>query len=237
MTLKVALCLSGQPRSYREGFEYHSKNLLDRYNVDTFIHTWDYVPEKMLDNIAELYDPVYVSTETPTKTEIEKTLEKYQNKKSPSEQFPIENTMLMFYSMFKSFEHVHLLYDVIVRSRFDYALNISPPLHLTAVNKLYVPSDRMTSEHDFCADMFAWGTYPAMKRYMETFKYIGKIVEDPNVPFIGEELLSRQLINSGLTGDNMVYVDMNNPFPPGKYNGNWHSILRNDFTDWNKLRD
>lgn len=234
--MRIALCLSGQPRSYREGFEYHKRNLLDVYPVDVFIHTWDYVPEKMLDAVAELYRPEYISTETPSRKEIDDFLEKCEYKNAPNSQFPIENTLLMFYSIFKAFEHVDPLYDVVIRSRFDYALNITPDLRDTRVGKIYVPADRMSPMSDFCADMFAWGTYPVMKIYSETFSKIPLLTKDPNMTFIGEDLLSRQLINNGLIGSNMVYVDMNNHFPPGKYNGNWHSIIRDDFTDWNKLR-
>ena len=39
--MKIALCFSGQPRSYEKGYEYYKKNLLDHYDVDVFIHTWD----------------------------------------------------------------------------------------------------------------------------------------------------------------------------------------------------
>ena len=38
--MKIALCLSGQARSFEQGYEYYKKNLLDHYDVDVFIHTW-----------------------------------------------------------------------------------------------------------------------------------------------------------------------------------------------------
>jgi hypothetical protein len=31
-------------------------------------------------------------------------------------------------------------------------------------------------------------------------------------------------------------IDMNNVFPPGKYNSTPHCLIRDDFSDWNKLR-
>ena len=31
-----------------------------------------------------------------------------------------------------------------------------------------------------------------------------------------------------------VYVDMNNPFPPGPHNGTWHSLIRDDYDQWTK---
>ncbi len=39
--MKIALCLSGQPRCVKQGYEYHKKNLLDHYDVDVFCHVWE----------------------------------------------------------------------------------------------------------------------------------------------------------------------------------------------------
>ena len=38
--MKIALCLSGQPRYLDEGFYYLYENILKKYSVDVFIHTW-----------------------------------------------------------------------------------------------------------------------------------------------------------------------------------------------------
>jgi hypothetical protein len=37
-----------------------------------------------------------------------------------------------------------------------------------------------------------------------------------------------------LHGENLVYVNMNNPFPPGEHNGTWHSLIRDDYAQWVK---
>jgi hypothetical protein len=52
--MKIALCLSGQPRCFEQGFEYHKKNLLDRYDVTVFCHVWQTPKAK---DIFELYKP------------------------------------------------------------------------------------------------------------------------------------------------------------------------------------
>jgi uncharacterized protein YjbI with pentapeptide repeats len=54
--------------------------------------------------------------------------------------------------------------------------------------------------------------------------------------FIGEDLMRANLHENNLHGENLVYVNMNNPFPPGKYNSTPHCLIRDDFSDWNKLR-
>lgn len=238
--MKVALCLSGQPRSFEAGYEYHKKNLLDHYNVDVYMHTWDYVDDRIKVRLSELYGGTLITHSAPPGGSKETINALYTN--IPDERFPAWNTYCMLYSMWSSINACYLKntqshekYDVIVRSRYDFALNMIPPLDETIVNKVYVPADRMTPYHDFCADMFAWGAPVPMLKYSGVFWNLSEFSK--NVVFIGEDLLAAQLKRHGLIGKNMIYVDMNNPFPPGKYNGNWHSLIRDDFSSWNKLRD
>lgn len=243
MPLKVALLLSGQPRSFEKGFEYHNRNLLEKYSVDVFMHTW--AGNRMIENdLKKLYSKnglayAKLSTDNTQCYPNTESMVKDVYPRIASDQFPAYNTYKMFYSMFEAWElmeNTGIVYDVVVRSRYDYALNIVPPLHETRVNTVYVPADRMTKDHDFCADMFAWGTYNVMKAYCNTFHSLRYLYEKYNLTFIGEDLLSAQLKENGLTGPNMAYVNMNNPFPPGQYNGNYHSLIRDDFSKWNKDR-
>lgn len=241
--MKIALCLSGQPRSYKEGFEYHKKNLLDHYDVDVYMHTWSYISPEVLADLVDLYGEngkrkAVIQTTKVEETTLEKIDRDFTNIPSPS--FPARNTWLMWYSIYLSIlmaDHhgEEYNYDVIVRSRYDYALNIVPALKDTKVNTIYVPSDRMTPEHDFCADMFAWGTNIVMKKYGHTFRHMNDHYRTGTL-YIGEDMLAAQLRDEGLIGKNMVYVNMNNPFPPGPYNFNTHSFLREDFKEWNPYR-
>jgi hypothetical protein len=57
---------------------------------------------------------------------------------------------------------------------------------------------------------------------------------DQNVTMIGEDMLKAQLYETNLHGENLVYVNMNNPFPPGEFNGTWHSLIRDDCAEWKK---
>jgi hypothetical protein len=38
--MRIALCLSGQPRYLDEGYFFIKNYLLDRYEIDVFVHTW-----------------------------------------------------------------------------------------------------------------------------------------------------------------------------------------------------
>lgn len=91
--MKIALCLSGQPRFYKEAYYHIKTNLIDRYNIkDIFCHFWwdpqtnnqgelaswsshlyDYKKgfekeNNILDNLIDLYNPIRISYDLPPKT-------------------------------------------------------------------------------------------------------------------------------------------------------------------------
>ena len=235
MAKRVAICFSGQMRSALEGQLYYKENLYSQHEVEIFAHTWDnHASSRLLmDRMPLMID---WQADFPLPTDI------YRGYRVVNEKFPAYNTFSMYCSIFKAnllkiqYEIDHgFKYDVVIRTRFDYALNRKLDLDSVEPGKVYVPADRQDERHITCADMFAYGTSEVMDRYCSTWLNIPRLY-DSGFPINGEELLSGNLQINGLTGDNMVYVDMNNPFPPGPYNGNWHSFLRDDFKEWNKLR-
>jgi hypothetical protein len=38
--MKIAVCISGQPRNYEKGYQELKKWFLDKYDCDIYIHTW-----------------------------------------------------------------------------------------------------------------------------------------------------------------------------------------------------
>ena len=75
--MKIALCFSGQTRSFEKGYEYFKRNLLDHYDVDVYIHSWKrtavegescvnglYKPKDYLfeDKLMGDYDSIYTKT-------------------------------------------------------------------------------------------------------------------------------------------------------------------------------
>lgn len=236
--MKVALCLSGQPRSFEKGYEYIKKNLLDHYDVDVFIHTWSYQRE-LLDKVVETYRSNLKSLETSPLFQ-NSYFDKYERVTNPS--FPAYNTGHMFYSLFKSnflkLEHSMRTgqhYDVAIRCRFDYALNIVLPLNEVERGKIYVPNERQDSGRTMCNDQFAFGDSYTMDLYSQTFMHMDELYR-MGYNYNAEEMLSGNLISHKLIGDNMVYIDMNNPFLPDRYGCMRHSLIRDDFSVWNKLR-
>src|SRR5208283_5124286 len=92
-----------------------------------------------------------------------------------AKEFPPFNTVSMYYSMFQScllktkYEIENKRYDWVIKSRSDFALNGKIPFENMESNKLYVPSDRLTPQHDFANDQFAVGSSSVMNKYMSTW--------------------------------------------------------------------
>jgi hypothetical protein len=232
--MKIALCFSGQPRSFKTGYEYYKKNLLEKYDVDVFFHTW---ADSNVDEVADLYDPKgYVISDR-----LDKDLINAQYPRcADAVKYPAIATVSSFYSIYESSRiksqyelNKGFKYDWVIRTRFDYALNITIPFNDLSDKKLYVPHCRMSPAHDFCNDQFAFSNSVNMNKYMSTYMFLNHYYDDLGVVMNGEDMLAANLKYHKLIGDNMIYVNMNNPFPPGKYNGTWHSLIRDDMENWN----
>lgn len=229
--MKVALCLSGKPRSYKAGYEYHKRNLLDQHDVDVFIHTWKDT-DNDLDFLIDNYKPKrIITTDTFNIDNLKKYADIHPN-------WPAKNVVHMFYSIFRSNleKKIYELengftYDVVVKSRFDYALNRILPFDSMEAGKIYVPEDMVKGQIPpdgiICNDQFAFSDSPTMDIYSNTFWMID-LANSLNCPMGGEDLLSANLRMHGLVRNKMIYIDMNYPFPPGKYNCTPHSLLRDD---------
>ena len=47
-----------------------------------------------------------------------------------------------------------------------------------------------------------------------------------------EDMMSENWKANNLVGENLIYCNLDHPFPPGQYNGTWHSLIREDFEQW-----
>jgi hypothetical protein len=233
--MKIAVCISGQPRAFEQGYEYLKRNLLDKYDCDIFIHTW-INKVYSVDDVVSLYKPKGWWAEKPYEAIAEEYNKIYTNTPN-AKGWPPYATASMFYSLFRSlvkkteYEILNGKYNWVVKTRFDYALNGVLPFDQLDNNKLYIPNCRMTPLRDFGNDQFAFGSNRVMTDYMSTYLYMRQYYE-AGCAMIGEDMMSANLHRCGLVGENLVYVDMKNPFPPGKYNGTPHSLIRDDMDLW-----
>jgi hypothetical protein len=233
--VKVAVCISGQYRAYKQGYEYLKRNLLDKYDCDVFIHSWYNNNIYPADDVRDLYKPVSYAFQLPI-SKYEGYDETFTNVPGAG-WYPPTATISMFQSMFRTLtmkcEHElkHGHYDWVVRTRFDYALNGTIPFESIKRDKVYIPNCRMVSTKDFGNDQFAFGSNRVMNEYMSTYLYMRQFY-DEGVQMIGEDMMSANLKRAGLVGSRLTYVDMKNPFPPGEYNGTPHSLIRDDMKLW-----
>jgi len=231
--IKIALCLSGQPRCVKQGYEYHKKNLLDRYDVDVFCHVWEAPGVEEV----ELYQAIATMIEKPLTND----LSKYTRVPPPQPNWKVKDPARaawnLTYSLMKANELCQtseIKYDWVIRSRYDFALNVVIPFLDDLDNtKLYIPNCRMTPQRDFGNDQFAFSSQENMNKYADCFNQIDKFY-DNGTTMIGEEMMSANWKEKDLVGENLMYFNPNHPFPPGPHNGTWHSLLREDFESWQK---
>ena len=232
--MKIALCLSGQPRSVKQGYEFVKRNILDGNDVTVFCHVWEN-PE-VID--IELYKPeAYMMEKSLTDD-----LSKYTRFPPPQPNWkvkdPVRSTYNQLYAILKCNElklvyekENNIVFDWVIRSRFDFAINAKIPFEQLDNNKLHIPNCRMVPSRDFGNDQFAFSSSKNMDKYADTFNRIDEFY-DSGTQMMCEDLMSANWKQKGLVGENLVYCDINHPFPPGPYNGTPHSLLREDFEQW-----
>ena len=124
-----------------------------------------------------------------------------------------------------------MTFNWVIRSRFDFAINVRIPFDELNNSKLYIPNCRMTPARDFGNDQFAFSSSENMDNYSRCFYHINDFYND-GVQYMCEDFMSANWKLYNLVGENLVYCDINHPFPPGPYNGTWHSLIREDFEEW-----
>lgn len=225
--MKIALCFSGQPRAFQQGHDYYQQNLLRQYDVDVYVHSWSTDRDH---EIIDLYDPVAYKFEP----QVSANLDRYTR-----HPMPLKHPKISVYSMYYSMNQCRLLleqserqYDWVIRSRTDYALNTCFDFTQFDPTKMHIPDDVVPESRDTGNDQFAFSNQSNMIKYMSTFDSIDQYY-DQGCVFNFENLMQANLQQHNLIGDNLVYVNMNNPFPPNQWGGLPNSLIRDDFLNWN----
>jgi hypothetical protein len=222
--MKIALCLSGQARSFEAAYKFYEMNLFDYYQVDVFLHSWNSNHNK---KIVDLYKPIAHKFEYPKFTaEDDKIYGKYFD---PIEHklWPPRNALSGFYSIYESnmLKYVYerdfdLRYDWVIRARFDYALNVVIPFKRLDNKKLYVP------ERSMICDQFAFSNSSIMDMYSSTYNHIDEFYRN-GCWMLGEHLLSSNLNKHDIKP---IGWDLNQPF---KHLNKAHAgLIRDDHLEW-----
>lgn len=219
--MKIALCLSGQPRYFKSGYEQIKKVILDVYDVDCFVHTWW---DSSFENTQMEFSPqlTYGRKYVWEKDTLELIKNLYSPKKILSEK-QIEfktfdwcnyglctpmNLHSMFYSIMMSNnlkkkyeESENFKYDVVIRCRFDinfknYKLNLNT-IDLDRLNAFTIRPSPLG--YPIINDQFAVSSSQIMDIYSDVYTNLEKYSTSNEFgAFVGEGVLSHHLYNNNV---------------------------------------
>lgn len=214
---RVAVCISGQPRSVEQGFKFINKHIIQPNQADVFIHTWqptateafinpmnqskvgDAVGIDITDIIQSLYTPKFAQFEE----QIEFDEKDYNDRAFPG--MKASWMLSMWYSVWmanefkKGVEMVEGKYDAVFRMRFDWALTddlIVTDIDPNIKGRILVPRDCAHSTG--FNDQFAVGSSKNMDIYSSVYNHIEEYYRQDNQPFCNEILLKHHLTKQGV---------------------------------------
>jgi len=216
--LKIALCLSGEPRSSMFCFPYYYETFLNNnlmYETDVYIHAWKnfralplYNPKKVQIDVIDqnkYLNDFFQKNGLQHLLAVKKDLEFFGNLTKNS--VKIYNTLLMHTSIKRCFDLIEQPYDIIIRGRFDLIfgtkLDIIPYLldliHYKTSDIIlpFVKYNLPQNTLPYISDQFAIGTPKAMKIYSNLIDNIVPVIESTE-SIIPEVLLSQHLRNNNL---------------------------------------
>ena len=208
--MKVAVCISGQPRNVQSTYPLIYENLIEPNNADVFVHSWidpnfigrrpvssggviasDVIPANIDQIILDLYQPKAHIFES----QIEFDGSKYEERKYP--QIKPKNSISQRYSVFRSISLAltHDIYDCIVRIRFDWALGVPIEVVDFDLTHLVCPND--CPHPNGINDQFGFGNTDVMMYYAGLYYNIDNLY-DAGLPFCDEILLYYHMIGNGI---------------------------------------
>ncbi|MAU75245.1 MAG: hypothetical protein CL831_00040 [Crocinitomicaceae bacterium] len=218
--MKVALCISGQPRYLEEGYAHINKNILQKYSPDVFVHTWwdnsmsnkrmelpatlsygrtYYWKEDTIDVIKKIYKPAIFLYEPQivfdTFNDVNYELARPSNVHSMFFSIQRSNQLKMQYEKENSF-----LYDIVIRCRFDIEI-IKFDIDLYNLSMDYVNCYAMKESPN--SDL-AISSSKNMDIYSSLYDNFKKYKQDGWKQFVGEGLVKHHLNKNNISWDNPV---------------------------------
>jgi len=179
--MKIAICISGQARNFKQSYLSLKEYFLDKYNCDIYFHTWNSthfestnfgfgntqysLTSNDYDNLIQLYQPKKYIIENPIIFDA-------SNYKCPIWRQPLNNTLSMFYSIYKTFQLIKGEYDYVIRTRFDIdysKFNLEFPQEGIILPEWN--TDIRVKNRGYY-DVFAVGEQQSMKIYSEVFSNV-----------------------------------------------------------------
>lgn len=212
---RVAVCISGQPRSVEQGFEFINKHVIQPNQADVFIHTWqptateafinpvngsevgDAVGADITNTILDLYKPhgCIFDVQFPFDEK------DYNDRAYPG--MKAEWMLSMWYSVYmanwlkcNAEDDFGPKYDAVFRMRFDWALKNHLDVQFVDPNVIVVPND--CPHAGGINDQFAVGSSKNMDIYSSVYDHIEEYYREDGQPFCNEILLGHHLQKQGV---------------------------------------
>ena len=192
--MKVCLLLSGGMRTATETFTSFKSNLLDRYDTDVFISTWNY------DNVYEsidLFNPISFDVEnyeagfqSKWETLVTHNQHKLETNANLVSMISMWYKTLRVNQLRTQYENLMgFKYDLIIKTRPD--IKIEEPINLIQSPNLSIPYGWDWSGG--INDLMAWGNQSNMQVYCELFYMFIELANSMNK--INPETMLRQYLN------------------------------------------
>lgn len=226
MNMRIALCLSGQMRTYLECYESLCQHLLEPFAPDVFIHTWSNTGISHKERDSRGTDEAVTEDRlqalyTPVAVVIENFVPEYTDQIGPvkvpdilrtREPLHYRGSLPMFYKMFEcnklksDYERDNaFVYDFVIRLRPDLALGERLPGNLFLDDKKLWQSDYMITHSFQVNDKFALGASHVMDYYTSVYNRLHDYWRHPlGVPQteknhrVGERLMKYHMDISGI---------------------------------------
>ena len=233
--LKIAVILTGHARSYKECFPSVKAHLLDRYDVDVYVSTWNYSQSGRNDPLEPIDVNDVIETYNPKKYHIENWIEYFQNKvpipyvnegacrnwmgcatapECQNKCRSLEGIRDQYYIVKKGFELIENPneYDLILRFRFDmdfFKFEIDE-----LIDEHSIMMHRVWWEEEWnsfiCSDQFAYGKPQVMEKYCKLYDYFPNIFSDRTFPNCIELVMWHHLsllsnLNVKSSSDSILY--------------------------------
>lgn len=192
--MKIALCISGKPRSSMFCYPYiYDAFMNNEHQVDVFIHSWDEC------RVLDLYKPKKL--EMNSDSDVLNMLLPMLDLNGIKIEGNVQHNILMYYSIKACFDLIDDEYDIIIRARFD--LLLQPKFDIESIltdlkNKkydIYIPNEEFNMGG--YNDQLAIGTYDIMKIYSDTFFNLNKFAHELG-RWHPETFLGKQLKDNGI---------------------------------------
>lgn len=229
--MKIAICLSGQPRFFKSSYVLLKKYILDLYDCDLFIDTWKfneikesvkglyrYKDEGSLQELYDIYKPKVFKVEDFEERMEKKSLEfeskvlskEFQRQYWPSH-IPTDNHFISrYYSMlYKIYNSNKIKNEYAKTHAINYDITIRARMDLAYEKSPQIVNDGILYT-DSCGngrrgpgDTFAFSNQHNMDIYANLFLKLDEYLEDNKVPINTEFLLQYHIESNNIRWQNI----------------------------------